>query len=181
MKRQPVLIIRQVLLLTNLEEIIPPMNVSCPNGEGESIWSREQTSTQHHRSPLSQNLRCYRSRSSLFLFFLGSSLYNYSSCFIINWGGGAAASLMQQQCNVDLHSRRNPAQWQTKKAQRKQDFVGNRSIQKWCPSSTAFILYRQWLIQSNFKRSLVRAPTKKANDKTVEYPFKVASHHCIHH
>lgn len=180
MKRQPVLIIRQVLLLTNLEEIIPPMNVSCPNGEGESIWSREQTSTQNHLSPSSQNLRFYRSRSSLFLFFL-APLYTITPAVSSLTGGGAAASLMQQQCNVDLHSRRHPARWQTKKAQRKQDFVGNQSIQKWCPSSTAFILYRQWLIHSNFKRSLVRAPTKKANDKTVEYPFKVASHHCIHH
>lgn len=179
MKRQPVLIIRQVLLLTNLEEIIPPMNVSCSNGEGAyEVGSR----LQHNTIALHWVKTSVAIALALrFFFFFLAPLYTITPAVSSLTGGGAAASLMQQQCNVDLHSRRHPARWQTKKAQRKQDFVGNQSIQKWCPSSTAFILYRQWLIQSNFKRSLVRAPTKKANDKTVEYPFKVASHHCIHH
>lgn len=147
-------------------------------GKAYEVGSRLQHKTiSLHRVKTSVSI-ALALRFFFFFWLLFIQLLQLFICSSLAWGGGGC---QVKQCNVDLHSRRNPAQWQTKKAQRKQDFVGNRSIQKWCPSSTAFILYRQWLIQSNFKRSLVRAPTKKANDKTVEYPFKVASHHCIHH
>lgn len=128
MKRQPVLIIRQVLLLTNLEEIIPPMNVSCPNGEGAyEVGSRLQHKTiSLHRVKTSVSI-ALALRFFFFFWLLFIQLLQLFICSSLAWGGGGC---QVKQCNVDLHSRRHPARWQTKKAQQKQDFVGNQSIQK---------------------------------------------------
>lgn len=65
------------------------MNVSCPNGEGAyEVGSRLQHQTiALHRVKTSVSIALARR----FFFFFGSSLINnYSSCFIINWGGAAA-------------------------------------------------------------------------------------------